>query len=163
MVVYNLKWKPCSRARPHSGFKWLKPAKKNLPTVMSRIFQIKFQQIHLSSVSGHFKCFSLKMCQTVAAIRITSQFHEFFNFIFGGFLSFETSVRRTKTVLNKHYTLGESSREKNKKKRKLWVALKVVLSTACKTTTKGQIHIDLALMFDDAMYVLMTVHNFHIL
>ena len=38
---------------PHSGSKWLKPAKKNLPTVISRIFQIKFQQI---STSDHYKC-----------------------------------------------------------------------------------------------------------
>ena len=60
--------------------------------MISRIFQIKFQQIHLISVSGHCKCFIFKMCQNVAAIRITSQFHEFLNLIFGGFSSFETFV-----------------------------------------------------------------------
>ena len=36
--------------------------------------------------------------------------------------------------------------------------MKVVLSTACKTTTKGQMHIDLALMFE-CYVVLMTVHK----
>ena len=66
----------------HSGSKWLKPAKKYLPSVISRIFQIKFQQIHLISVSGHCKCFIFKMCQNVAAIRINSQFHEFLKFNF---------------------------------------------------------------------------------
>ena len=74
-------------------FQMTETRQKNLPTVISRIFQIKFQQIHLISVSGHCKCFIFKMCQNVAAICITSQFHEFFNFIFGGFLSFETSVQ----------------------------------------------------------------------
>ena len=72
----------------------MKPAKIDLPTVISRIFQIKIQQIHLISVSGHCKCFIFKMCQNVAAICITSQFHEFLNLILGGFLSFETSVCR---------------------------------------------------------------------
>ena len=57
---------------------------KILPTVIYRIFQIKFQQIHLISVSCHCKCCIFKMCQNVAAISITSQFHEFFNSNFGG-------------------------------------------------------------------------------
>ena len=73
-------------------FQMTETRQKNLHTVISRIFQIKFQQIHLSSVSGHFKCFSFKMCQNVAAIRITSQFHEFLNLILGGFSSFENTV-----------------------------------------------------------------------
>ena len=33
--------------------------------------------------------FIFKICQTVAGISTTSQFHEFFNLIFGGFLSFD--------------------------------------------------------------------------
>ena len=57
---------------------------KILPTVIYRIFQIKFQQIHLISVSCHCKCCIFKMCQNVAAISINSQFHEFFNSNFGG-------------------------------------------------------------------------------
>ena len=68
--------------------------KKKLPTVISRIFQIKFQQIHLISVSGHCKWFIFKTCQNVAAIRINSKFHEFFDLIFGGFLTFEITVRQ---------------------------------------------------------------------
>ena len=38
-------------------FQMAETRQKNLPTVISRIFQIKFQQIHLISVYGHCKCF----------------------------------------------------------------------------------------------------------
>ena len=94
----------------HRGFKCQKNAKKSLPTVISRIFQIKFRQIHLISVSVHCKCFNFKMCQNVAAIHITSQFHEFLNLIFGEFLSFETSGCRVgSTLLSKLLTPTENS------------------------------------------------------
>ena len=49
------------------------------------------------------------MCQNVAAVHITSQFHEFFNLIFGGFLSFETSVKRKRA---QHLQNGETSLSK---------------------------------------------------
>jgi len=40
------------------------------------------------SVSGYFMRLDSKVCQTVAGISIMSQFHEFLNLIFGGFLQF---------------------------------------------------------------------------
>ena len=40
---------------------------KKLPSVISRIFQMKFQQIHLISVSGHYKCLIFEMRQKVLA------------------------------------------------------------------------------------------------
>ena len=64
----------------HSGSKWLKPAKKNL-----QWFHEFFKSSFSKFTSGHFKCFSFTMCENVAAIRITRQFHEFLNLIFGGF------------------------------------------------------------------------------
>ena len=39
------------------------------------------------SVSGHFMNFILKMCQSVASINVTNQFHDFFNIIVVGFLT----------------------------------------------------------------------------
>ena len=75
------------------SFKWLNPAKNKFHLMwFHEFFQNRFQQIHLISVSGHCKCFIFKICQNVAAICVTIQFYEFFNLIFGGFLSFETSV-----------------------------------------------------------------------
>ena len=55
-----------------------------------RVFQIKFQQIHLIPVSGHCKCFLLKMCQNVAAI--TNQFYKFFKSSFSKFTWFPFPV-----------------------------------------------------------------------
>ena len=47
--------------------------------MISRIFPSKFHRIHTSmtSVSGHWMRIIFKICQTVAGIIITSQFHEF--------------------------------------------------------------------------------------
>ena len=53
----------------------------SLLEVISRIFSTKFQQIHITSVFGHFMNFLLKMCQTVATISMTNQFHEFLNLL----------------------------------------------------------------------------------
>ena len=44
--------------------------------------EIFFKQV---SVSGHSMSFIFLICQTVAGISMTSQFHELFNIIFGGF------------------------------------------------------------------------------
>ena len=41
----------------------------------------EFQQIPIISVSVHCKCLKCKICQTVASISMTSQFHEFLKFV----------------------------------------------------------------------------------
>ena len=46
--------------------------------MISRISPCKLQQILITSVSGNGMSFMCKICQTVAGINITSQFHEFF-------------------------------------------------------------------------------------
>ena len=53
-------------------------------------FHELFQGIVISviSVSSDGMCFRTKICQTVAGISVTSQFPEFLNLIFGGFLPF---------------------------------------------------------------------------
>jgi hypothetical protein len=48
----------------------------------------------MSFVSGHCLYFLLKIRQTDAGIIMTSQFHNFFDRIFGGFLPFGTTVHR---------------------------------------------------------------------
>ena len=51
--------------------------------MLSRIFPSKFHKIHIISVSGHCMRFILfKICQSVADIRMISQFHGFFHLIF---------------------------------------------------------------------------------
>ena len=45
------------------------------------------------TVSGHYMSFIFKTCQIVACASMIRQFHEFFNLIFGGFLTFGTTVR----------------------------------------------------------------------
>ena len=80
-------------APEYSGSKRLKPAKNFLPRVISRIIQIKFQQIHLISVSGHHCMhFIFKICETVAGATITSHLHDFSGLIFGRFLLFGKTV-----------------------------------------------------------------------
>ena len=54
----------------------------SLLEVISRFFSTKFQQTHITSISDHFMNFILKMCQTVASINVTNQFHDFFDFNF---------------------------------------------------------------------------------
>ena len=54
-------------------------------------FQATFS--NLISVSGYCMRFIFKICQTVTGISMISQFHEFFNLIFGGFLSLGQTVR----------------------------------------------------------------------
>ena len=78
----------------NSGFKLLKPANNKFIgfDVISRFFQIKILPIHLISVSVDFVHFIFKICQTVAGISMTKQFHELFDF-FGGFLPFSPTVR----------------------------------------------------------------------
>ena len=48
---------------------------------------------NLISVSGYCMRFIFKICQTVTGKSMISQFHEFFNLIFGGFLSLGQTVR----------------------------------------------------------------------
>ena len=67
----------------HSDSKQLKHAKN------------KFQKIYLISVSRHCTRFIIKICQIDAGKSITSQFHDFFNLMFGGFLLFSPTVRRS--------------------------------------------------------------------
>ena len=57
-----------------------------------RVFQSKFQQIHMISVSSHsMYCFIFK---TVAGISLTSQFHDFKNLMLRGFLQFGANCAR---------------------------------------------------------------------
>ena len=44
-----------------------------------------FSKIRITSVSCHCLRFKTKICQTVAGISMTCQFHEFFNLILAGF------------------------------------------------------------------------------
>ena len=50
--------------------------------------------IQIASVSGHSVRFIFKTCQIIADTSMIRQFHEFFNLIFGRFLTFGTAVRR---------------------------------------------------------------------
>ena len=46
----------------HRGSKWLKPAKNKLPKVISRIFQSKFQHIHISFRFLLFHSLKIEWC-----------------------------------------------------------------------------------------------------
>ena len=84
---------------PHSGSKWLKPAKNKFTgslDVISRVSPSKFQQIQIISVSGYSLSLIFKICQAVAGINIIDLFHERFNLIFGGFLIFVPIVCQAK-------------------------------------------------------------------
>ena len=59
--------------------------------VISWVFKCKFLQIHITSVSGWLH-FTLKICQIVAGTSTISQFHEFLNLVFGGFLCYDPTV-----------------------------------------------------------------------
>merc|ERR1719464_1077916 len=63
------------------------------PKVISRVFPLNFLQIHRTSVSGFLR-FTFKICQIVAGTSTISQFHEFLNLVFGGFLQYDPTVRR---------------------------------------------------------------------
>ena len=60
--------------------------------VISRVFPSKFKRICITSVSGRCASFTFKVCQIVAGTSTIRQFHEFFNLIFGGFLTFGPTV-----------------------------------------------------------------------
>ena len=70
------------------------PSRSKTINLISQVFIRKFQQININSVSGHWLPFVLKICQTVAGICMTSQFHEILNNIFGGFLHFGPTMGR---------------------------------------------------------------------
>ena len=61
--------------------------------MISRMLSCKFLYIQIASTSGHSAHFIFKTCQIVAGTSMTHQFHEFFNLILGGFLTFGTTVR----------------------------------------------------------------------
>ena len=75
------------------GFKWLKPAKNKLTWSDFTTFSCNFLYIQIASVCGHSEHFIFKTCQIVAGTSLTRQFHEIFNLISGGFLTFSTTVR----------------------------------------------------------------------
>ena len=52
----------------------------------------------MTSISGHWMHFVLKKCQTVAGISMTSEFHDFLDLIFGGFLPFGITVLQRGTL-----------------------------------------------------------------
>ena len=56
-------------------------------------FSNRFQQICIISVSSLCMPFIFKICQPVASISVTSQFHKICYLIFGGFLVIGTSVK----------------------------------------------------------------------
>jgi hypothetical protein len=64
-----------------------------LPMVISRDFPWKFLQLLITSVSGCLR-FTFKICQTVAGTSAISQFHEFLNLVFGGFLQYDPIVHQ---------------------------------------------------------------------
>ena len=49
-------------------------------------------QVSANSLDFRFRSMQVLYIQNIAAIGITSQFHEFFNLILGGFSSFENTV-----------------------------------------------------------------------
>ena len=60
--------------------------------MISRICSSKFRQVHIISVSGDYLHFIYKICQIVAGTSMISQFHEFFDPIYGGVLRFGPTV-----------------------------------------------------------------------
>ena len=66
----------------HWRWRWL----DRIQAIVLNLFYFisKFQHIHMISVSIHWMHIVLKVCQTVAGISLTDQFHEFFG-IFGGY------------------------------------------------------------------------------
>ena len=60
--------------------------------MISRICSGNFQQIHIIPVSGDYSHFISKICQIVAGTTMISQFHEFFDPIFGVVLRFGPTV-----------------------------------------------------------------------
>ena len=71
------------------------PPKISSPKVISRVFPYNFQHILIASVSGHSLRFTFKVCQIVAGISTISQFHEFLDLVFGGFLQYDPTVWRS--------------------------------------------------------------------
>ena len=75
--------------------------------MISRVFTCKFMQIYITSVSGCL-CFTFKICQIIAGTSMIRQFHEFFEFLFGGFFQFGPIVAakvQRKQILQKVVTL----------------------------------------------------------
>ena len=76
----------------HFGFKWLKPAKNKLTW---SDFKNLFMQVSAYSESFCFLSFHALHIQNLSkrwGHNYFRQFHEFFNLIFGGFLTFGTTV-----------------------------------------------------------------------
>ena len=73
---------------PHSSSKRLKPTENKFnPSGLTSGLTCKFHQIQKGSVSGHCLHCIFKLCQIAAGMSM--------NFIFGGFVKFGTTVRRT--------------------------------------------------------------------
>ena len=66
--------------------------------MISQVFPCKLSQIYTTFVSV-WLCLTFKTCQIVACASMIRQFHEFFNIIFGGFLTFGTTVSRHRHAL----------------------------------------------------------------
>ena len=62
--------------------------------LVSQVFRCQLQHFQIASVSGHTVRFIFKTCQIVEVTSRIRQFHEFFNLIFGRFLTFGTTVYR---------------------------------------------------------------------
>ena len=64
--------------------------------MISRVSPSKFQHICITSVSGRCVRLTFKVCQIVEGVSIIRRFHEFFNLIFGGFLTVQRRARSMK-------------------------------------------------------------------
>ena len=63
----------------HSSSKWLKPAKNKLPWCVFTTFSTYLiTDTYTTSVSGHYLCIIVKICQIVTGTSTIRQFHEFF-------------------------------------------------------------------------------------
>ena len=105
----NLERPPLTSLQPfpgttrHCGFKLIKSAKKFFKQV----------SVDLKSPFPVIKrtAYVFKECQTVVGISVISQFNEFLNIIFGGYLPFETTVRGEASLCDKlAFVLSSSTR-----------------------------------------------------
>ena len=74
----------------------------SLLDVISRVFPLKFLQIHITSVSGCLQ-FTYKTCQIVAGASMIRQFHEFSRFNFWRVFVIWNYCVRARTQLRKLY------------------------------------------------------------
>ena len=92
----------------HCGFKSLKSAQNWVHLIWFHEFFQPTSAVCIISISGHCKLFIFKICQTVAGISTTGQFHEFFNLIFGGFLLFDPTLPFSSQLMRREHPCSSS-------------------------------------------------------